>query len=664
MHALRGLIESRALVALTVAAIVGVAGLRAFPVDTDDPFLSAIAHQRPDVLTLMAYGYALLWFSTPFHLTSLTLSVSSIVLYRKQPRLRYQQLPPYPQPETRRTPFVVLGESHYPTRTGRATQPTWLTVPERGLYTGIMILGAVGTGKTSACMYPYVDQLIRWKSQDPERKIGGLVMEVKGDFCRQVQQMLANAGRADDYVEIGLETGRCYNPLHNDLDPYAVAYAIASLLNNLFGKSKEPFWQQAYTDLLKFVILLRRLSDGYTTLSDVYRYILDDTQIDRDIQRLKPLLAEPPEVVLVPKDAYHVLDLKRSWMHWYQEDDEHMAHPYDAELETFLDGKGAPYRVRKAQGGGWADRRHQLDAVERWFEGGWRRLDARLRSSITEGIVVFLSLFDDNPAVHRAFCPPRGAYAGTLSPGEPVPLPPVDTLLDNGRILALNFPIATNPGLARIIGVMLKLDFQRAVLNRIPRMSARPDAVWRDLLFVCDEYHAFATVGETDPTGDERTFALSRQARLIPIVATQSISSLRSVLPGDESWRTLLQCFRNKVFLATSDEFTARNAADLCGRQDRLKAHYSLSESGREAHISLLTGRAAANKHSITATKSYAPTHEHVFAPRMFTQLQNAQAIVLPYDGVNPLPPQLCYLKPHYLDVQTSYFDHLERGAL
>jgi len=49
---------------------------------------------------------------------------------------------------------------------------------------------------------------------------------------------------------------------------------------------------------------------------------------------------------------------------------------------------------------------------------------------------------------------------------------------------------------------------------------------------------------------------------------------------------------------------------------------------------------------------------------RSLFELQNAQAIVLPYDGVNPLPPQYCYLKPHYLDVQTSYFDHLESGAL
>ena len=118
-------------------------------------------------------------------------------------------------------------------------------------------------------------------------------------------------------------------------------------------------------------------------------------------------------------------------------------------------------------------------------------------------------------------------------------------------------------GLARGLGVMLKLDFQRAILQRIPKITANPQRIWRDLLFVADEYHAFATVGETDPTGDERAFALSRQARLIPIVATQSVSSLRSALPGDESWRTLMQCFRTKLFLATSDEFTARLAADL-----------------------------------------------------------------------------------------------------
>ena len=200
--------------------------------------------------------------------------------------------------------MLVLGERHFDTEPGRAPAPTWLTVPQRGLYTGIMILGAVGTGKTSACMYPYVDQLLRWRADDEARKVGGLVLEVKGDFCVRVRTMLKRAGRADDYLEVGLDTGYCYNPLHNDLDPYAVAYAVATLLNNLFGKSKEPFWQQAYTDLLKFVILLRRIAEGYTTFSEVYRYILDDKQIDQDIRRLMASMDKAPDVLIIPNEAH------------------------------------------------------------------------------------------------------------------------------------------------------------------------------------------------------------------------------------------------------------------------------------------------------------------------------------------------------------------------
>lgn len=661
---LRQIVGARRSVALGAAAIVGTWGLQTYPLPRDDVFLGLISLQAPGVFRFLAYGYAVLWFTTPFFGVSLLTSLLAIAVYRRAPRMRIRPLPPYPPPERRATPMLVLGETHHATTPGRAAAPQWLTIPQRGLYTGVMILGAVGTGKTSACMYPYVDQLLRWRSDDADRKIGGLVLEVKGDFCGQVRGMLERAGRAGDYVEIGLDTGVCYNPLHNDLDPYAVAYAVATLLNNLFGRSKEPFWQQAYTDLLKFVILLRRITDGYTTFSEVYRYILDDGQIDRDIRRLKASLTAPPDVIVIRREDHRLSCGQAPWTHWFPEDEAHMAHPYDAGLETFLDRRGVPYVVRKPQGAGWAARRHQLDAVERWYLHGWSRLDGRLRSSITEGVVVFLSLFDDSPAVHRAFCPPRSAYAEEPAPGEPRPLAPLDALLETGHMLALNFPVGMNPGLARILGVMLKLDFQRAVLQRIPQMTARPSRVWRDLLFVCDEYHAFATVGETDPTGDERTFALSRQARLIPIVATQSISSLRSALPGEESWRTLLQCFRTKVFLATSDEFTARTAAELCGRRDRLKPHYTISESGRDAHVSLLTGRPAASRQSLSASKSYAPHHEYIFAPRVFTQLQNAQAIVLPYDGINPLPAQYCYLKPYYLDVQTSYFDHLERGAL
>jgi hypothetical protein len=62
--------------------------------------------------------------------------------------------------------------------------------------------------------------------------------EVKGDFCGQIRSILSRAGRPDDHLEIGLDTSVGYNPLRNVLDPYAVAYAIATLLNNLFSSPR------------------------------------------------------------------------------------------------------------------------------------------------------------------------------------------------------------------------------------------------------------------------------------------------------------------------------------------------------------------------------------------------------------------------------------------
>ena len=126
-----------------------------------------------------------------------------------------------------------------------------------------------------------------------------------------------------------------------------------------------------------------------------------------------------------------------------------------------------------------------------------------------------------------------------------------DELIEQGKVVALNFPVAMNPGLAKTIGTLMKQDFQRAILNRIPKIEREPARHFREVLFLCDEYQGFATVGESDPSGDEKFFSLARQARCIPIVATQSISSLKSTLPG-ETWRTLLQTFRTKIFLALS----------------------------------------------------------------------------------------------------------------
>ena len=53
-------------------------------------------------------------------------------------------------------------------------------ISERGPYTGVAIFGAVGSGKTSACMHPFARQLFSWHAKNRERRVAALVLEVKG----------------------------------------------------------------------------------------------------------------------------------------------------------------------------------------------------------------------------------------------------------------------------------------------------------------------------------------------------------------------------------------------------------------------------------------------------------------------------------------------------
>src|SRR6185436_8111646 len=62
---LRKIVEARALVALAMSGGVGLWGLRAYPVSHDDVFLGLIGERAPGVLSVLTYGYATLWFTTP-----------------------------------------------------------------------------------------------------------------------------------------------------------------------------------------------------------------------------------------------------------------------------------------------------------------------------------------------------------------------------------------------------------------------------------------------------------------------------------------------------------------------------------------------------------------------------------------------------------------------
>src|SRR5215471_16507598 len=294
-------LESRGFFSLILAMASGTFLFYQHPFPDDQIFLSVIATRAPQAFLSLKYFYYALLFTTPYLAISTLLSGLYIFTLKARPHISAGRLPQYPDASDRDDLFLVVGEVHHPRKPIPARAPYWLTIPERGLFTGIAILGAVGSGKTSCCMYPFADQILAYKAGDKDKRVGGLILEVKGDFCRKIEEILTRHNRAEDYIEISLDSEYRYNPLHNDLDAYALAYNIASLLNNLFGRGKEPFWQQAYTNLVKFIILLHKIAYDYVTLFNVYECAISPPLLDQRIREAEEILMGRHFVAMTPE---------------------------------------------------------------------------------------------------------------------------------------------------------------------------------------------------------------------------------------------------------------------------------------------------------------------------------------------------------------------------
>ena len=727
-------------------AAVGWAGWsfvhRPFPPLDEHPILVLVEYHTPNFFDALVVWY----YVTPFAVVMLTGFISVTIWRvwlegRRSDFASFSKLPPWPLDPKQKAPAIVIGEVHHPVEAREVFNPSWLTIPERGLYTGVAIFGAVGSGKTSACMNPFARQLLGWQAGSQQKRAAALVLEVKGDFCHDIRQILVEAGRGQDYIELGMNARSQWNPLSAWwLDSYSLAYTVSSLLNQLFGKGKEPFWQQAYTNLVRWIIELYRVfPDRWVTLQQVYRCAIDPELFAAKIEEAKKLSDDlNTGTVFIKRHVLQTQNINLAEWDWHnapEKKDQQTV--YTRPLKEKLDELNIPYEIVWEPGPG-EDTRERVEAVNRWFVHDWQNLDNKIKSSIVEGVSVFLAMFD-MPDVAKVFCPAapltsddpqaiilqaaikrakadkdakkakqpepeagararrrrnrsrrpsrtrsqrphRGNWCSPslrLTATKPPPpphikqtapitqhLPPLFELIEQGKVLALNMPAGINPALSRAVGVMLKNAWLQALLMRPAKMKHSPGRYFRPAVFICDEYQAFASVGEDDPSGDEKSFALTRQCRCIPIVATQSISSLRAVLGSSEAWRSLLQTLRTRIFLSLSDDASAKIASELCGQVAKIKESYTISETSKRSEVSPLSGRAGGGGGSMGATKSFREQREAVFHPRDFALLSNCQAICLPYDGAQSLEPRRVYLKPHYLPAEHSYWRAKEAGQI
>jgi hypothetical protein len=142
------ILNSKNLVAFVLATTGMTLYFRvAFP--EGNTFLLIMAVRSSSAFEVLKYSYTLFLFSTPYIGYSFVLSGLYIFALKAKQRIRAGRLPLFPDPRKRDDLFLVVGEVHNPRKQAPTANPQWLVIPERGLFTGVAILGAIGSGKTS-----------------------------------------------------------------------------------------------------------------------------------------------------------------------------------------------------------------------------------------------------------------------------------------------------------------------------------------------------------------------------------------------------------------------------------------------------------------------------------------------------------------------------------
>ena len=54
-------------------------------------------------------------------------------------------------------------------------------------------------------MHPFARQLLGWQAENAQMRAAALMLEVKGDFCHDIRQILIEAARGKDYIELGMK---------------------------------------------------------------------------------------------------------------------------------------------------------------------------------------------------------------------------------------------------------------------------------------------------------------------------------------------------------------------------------------------------------------------------------------------------------------------------
>lgn len=156
-----------------------------------------------------------------------------------------------------------------------------VSISEMGLYQNILITGSIGTGKTSTAINNILFTLIK-------NKLGGLVIDVKGNYTYVLKKMCTICNRNEDLVEISLDSKFRYNPLDTNLSNIELAYMLKKVLMLLSStNNSDGFWLDKVEAYLRDFIVIIKLYMEYPSFSEIHKLVTNDEYLNSKLNLVK-----------------------------------------------------------------------------------------------------------------------------------------------------------------------------------------------------------------------------------------------------------------------------------------------------------------------------------------------------------------------------------------
>ena len=272
---------------------------------------------------------------------------------------------------------------------------------------------------------------------------------------------------------------------------------------------------------------------------------------------------------------------------------------------------------------------YDLNTALDFFEKEFYNLDSRTLSILKSEITRITNTFISDYSIKKTFSPEKNDinFFG------------FSDAIQKGKIVVLNMNISEYKNLSKIIAAYLKLDFQTEIMLNLSNNKIKTTA------FICDEYMEYAT------KTDSNFFSLSREAKCINIVSTQSYSSLKNALKDETSVKVICQNLINKIWFRTDDIFTIEEAQKQLGKEEKEKTSRNISESAKETKYNFFT-KSLMNKNStISESFNLYTQNEFIYDTNFFTQnLETFNSLCFLSDGKKILKPKKIGMYPYFFN--------------